>query len=243
MPSVSYESAMCYNDSTLLTSTASSMSSDADSTDLDGNFDSLLPFSPITTSDVDSACDSDQSNMDTSTVHECATSNDDALLNTSTAMVQPAPTCMPVTIPKSFKIVGDNIDVRIVPRYMRVDCKVQSIHYFHSYAVQDRIQLDRFPNERAPSCLPCPDDIAKSLLPTPADDEALIGHIKILFARVLVETLTWFDTCFSDIVVKHIYHRRYSEMSSKSIVVSYTVHVHVHACTPACLTRTTVDFA
>uniref|UniRef100_A0A1X7T9Q8 DUF6589 domain-containing protein n=1 Tax=Amphimedon queenslandica TaxID=400682 RepID=A0A1X7T9Q8_AMPQE len=41
----------------------------------------------------------------------------------------------------SFKIVGDNIDKNINPRYRRTNNKVKSLHYYHSYAVLHRVPL------------------------------------------------------------------------------------------------------
>ena len=67
----------------------------------------------------------------------------------------------------SYKIVGDNIDFNIVPRYMRIDHKLNSLHYFHSYAVCDRIGVENLPYQKPPSCLPSSKHIAKMLLPTP----------------------------------------------------------------------------
>lgn len=72
---------------------------------------------------------------------------------------------------------------------MRPDHKSKSLHYFHSYAVHDRINVDSFHAELAPSCLPSPDTVAKSLLPTPSDDYTLVQNVKILFSRVLTQTL------------------------------------------------------
>ena len=69
--------------------------------------------------------------------------------------------------------------------------------------------------------------MAKSLLPSPDDDDILIRNIKILFSRILVETLPFFKVAFLDIIVKHISHNRYTEMSSKSVVVSNNIHVDV----------------
>ena len=37
-----------------------------------------------------------------------------------------------------FKIVGDNIEKNVNPRYMCVDKRTQSLHYFNAYAVKDR---------------------------------------------------------------------------------------------------------
>ena len=38
-------------------------------------------------------------------------------------------------------MVGDNIDKNIRPRDMRTDHQGRSLHYFHTYAVQDRVDL------------------------------------------------------------------------------------------------------
>ena len=37
-------------------------------------------------------------------------------------------------LPCGYIVVGDNIDKRIVPRNMRLEHQVQSLHYFHAYA-------------------------------------------------------------------------------------------------------------
>ncbi len=42
----------------------------------------------------------------------------------------------------TFKIVGDNIDKNVKPRDMRSDYQTRSLHYFHAYAVRDRLNLD-----------------------------------------------------------------------------------------------------
>ena len=40
-----------------------------------------------------------------------------------------------------YKLVGDNIDKVVKPRHMRIDHQAKSLHYFHSYAVKDRIDF------------------------------------------------------------------------------------------------------
>ena len=133
-------------------------------------------------------------------------------------------TCVNVTsageCPTAYKIVGDNVDKNVAPRYIRTDSKVKSLHYYHSYAVQDRINIDSLSDVQPLSCIPSPEAVAKSLLPSSNDDALLVQNIKILFSRVLVETLPSFNVSFSDLVTRHIQHRRYAEMSSKSLVVS-----------------------
>lgn len=39
----------------------------------------------------------------------------------------------------TFKIVGDNIDKTVRPRQETSDSHTKSLHYFHSYAVKDRV--------------------------------------------------------------------------------------------------------
>ena len=41
----------------------------------------------------------------------------------------------------TYKLVGDNIDKKVVPREMRSDYQARSLHYFHTYAVRDRVNL------------------------------------------------------------------------------------------------------
>jgi len=42
---------------------------------------------------------------------------------------------------KGFKIVGDNVDKNIRPSLQRFNNKTNSLHYFHYYAVLDRLDL------------------------------------------------------------------------------------------------------
>lgn len=93
---------------------------------------------------------------------------------------------------------------------MRCDHRSKSLHYFNSYAVLDRIDVTSLDTSQPDSCQPSPDSIAKSLLPTCSDDNILVQNIKILFSRILCQTLPFFERAFSDIIVHHIKHRRYS---------------------------------
>jgi L1 cell adhesion molecule like protein len=70
----------------------------------------------------------------------------------------------------SYKLVGNNVDIIVTPRYMRTDCKVKSLHYYHLYTVKDRINTESFPI-RLPSSLNDINDIVKSFLPSLSDDE------------------------------------------------------------------------
>ena len=111
-------------------------------------------------------------------------------------------------------------DYALLWMWRKLDRQVKSLHYYHSYAVHDRIDVSSFPNELSPTCIPPLEIRAKSLLPSKDDDFALIANIKVLFSHILVQTLTFFNVAFSDLIVDHINHRRYKEMSSKSYIVS-----------------------
>ena len=57
------------------------------------------------------------------------------------------PVTSPVLPPTSFdswngfKLVGDNIDKNVRASYQRIGHTTQSLHYFHSYALLDRIDF------------------------------------------------------------------------------------------------------
>ena len=76
------------------------------------------------------------------------------------------------------------------------------------------------PIQRPLSCMPFPDHVAKSLLPSSIDDATLVKNVRILFSRVLTETIKFFNVSFSDLIEWHIGHRRHREMSSKLLGVS-----------------------
>ncbi len=119
-----------------------------------------------------------------------------------------------------FRICGDNIDKTVKARYMRVDRKNLSLHYFHSYAVLNRIDAsslsDVVPDVRGLDL----EVVANSLLPSEGDDAVMRSNMAMLVSRVLVENFEYFKFAFEDVVQRHIKHQFYEEMSSKSVLVS-----------------------
>ena len=121
---------------------------------------------------------------------------------------------------RGYRLCGDNIDKNVYTRHMRIDHRNKSLHYFHMYAVENRVHFSELSEE-------CPDNshvldfqsVAKSLLPSSRDDSTLKKNIAILISRVLCKYLKFFKLSFDDVVKKHIQHRYYEEMSSKSSVV------------------------
>lgn len=124
-----------------------------------------------------------------------------------------------------YILVGDNVDKNVSPRDMRVDNQVKSLHYFHSYAVRDRIGLDH---------LSCDGDHvgdirtlpASAVLPTVGDCVGVRKNYIILAARVIVNNLPHF-TFLQPCVVQHIPHQFSKEMAVKSDIVSKCVILYV----------------
>ena len=122
-----------------------------------------------------------------------------------------------------FKIVGDNIDINVVPRHKRIDNKTNSLHYFHCYAALDQVDLSgttEVPNQyiyKGVTELPVAD-----LLPSLTDDTTLLSNISVLVARIVVSELPFFSTAFKDVTTAHISHLYSEEMSMKSKTVSCT---------------------
>ena len=91
-----------------------------------------------------------------------------------------------------YVLVDDNIDKNVSPHDMRVDHQTKSFHYFHSYAVHDRIDLSEYSNG-------IPDIDVESLplttfLPSLNDCKKLRENYIILVSRVLVKHLAFLAT-------------------------------------------------
>ena len=54
---------------------------------------------------------------------------------------------------RGYKLVGDNIDIGVKTRYMRLErYENKSLHYFHCYAVQNRIDHSDKPDVHPDAC-------------------------------------------------------------------------------------------
>ena len=120
----------------------------------------------------------------------------------------------------TFKLCGDNIDKTVKRRYMRSDKSNVSLHYFHACAILDRVDDSGLEDTVLPTCLPSPQSIARTILPSSNDDKMLHRNFTILVSRVLAKYLDFFSYSCNDAVQWHIVHKFSSEMSKKSIVVS-----------------------
>ena len=132
-----------------------------------------------------------------------------------------------MTVDKTAKVmivVGDNLDTRVAPRDMRIDHQVKSLHYFHSYAALNRVEiaLSAF-KAMEPQC-----DIsslsASTFLPSALDCEQLRANYIILAARVIVNNIPFFQPLQS-CVPEHIHHKFSEQMKQKSVTVSTTAKI------------------
>ncbi len=79
-----------------------------------------------------------------------------------------------------FKIVGDNIDKNVRPTYQRLESNTQSLHYFHSFAIRDRVDLSAC-SDVTPKISPSIDPAA--LTPMTSDLATLQKDCEILVSR------------------------------------------------------------
>lgn len=120
----------------------------------------------------------------------------------------------------TYKLVGDNIDKDVKPRQMRFDNQTRSLHYFHTYALKDRVDLSSLSDKPHPLPVDIKAIDLTELLPDKADDKCLQKNFAVLMARVICKYVPFFSR-YGQAVERHIEHKYSHEMSLKSVVVSY----------------------
>jgi L1 cell adhesion molecule like protein len=85
---------------------------------------------------------------------------------------------------QGFKLVGDNVDKNIKHSFDRVDTHTLSLHYYHCFAVQDRLDLSGFSDQSRSGVIEM-----ETLLPSPDDIVLMKKHFSILISRMLVKEL------------------------------------------------------
>ena len=78
-----------------------------------------------------------------------------------------------------YVIVGDNIDKNIRPSYQRQDRTTQSLHYFHSYAVLNRLDTSGLSDNRPSHITISPEKI----IPDFSERQKLLGDFETLVTR------------------------------------------------------------
>ena len=140
-------------------------------------------------------------------------------------------------LPYGYIVVGDNIDKRIVPRNMRVEHQVQSLHYFHAYAALNCVKTLHLDDSKQIG------DIKhiplSTFLLSPEDCSTLRDNYVILVSSILVRHLTALQP-FIKCVPQHIQHANSAIMNLKSTVVRLCVCACVFRCVGVCVICTCV---
>ena len=165
--------------------------------------------------DPDTAELSDDPGMDTAPTLELSDNSD----KDTTPTPEPSDEAVEMheeglSINAGYKIVFDNIDKNVKPRYMRSDCQTHSLHCVHGYGVKDRIDFSEYSDV-------APQEVnAFDVIPTEEDYKSLKNDFSVLVSRAIVKFLPFFSSDYKDLAQSHIPHRYSKEMSAKSEVVS-----------------------
>lgn len=130
------------------------------------------------------------------------------------AQLQKSPQALSVN--SGYKLVFDNIDKNVKPRYMRSDSQTTSLHYVQVYAVKDRLDYSTL------SGITSGKVNLHDILPTLEDYELMKNDFAVLISRMITAHLPFFREDFKYLVQKHIPHKYSTEMCKKSEVVSET---------------------
>lgn len=169
--------------------------------------DSSCPSSPVMSSlsqsesssaSSSSRCDMESSSESSSIPSEAISLNGVNIVHTQA--------CLRNHRLHTYKLVGDNIDKKVKPREMRSNYQARDLHYFHTYAVRDRVDMSELSGEEA---LP---DLASmqlhNLLPSSCDEKAIYSNFAILVVRTLKKYMPFFEK-FAEGLEHHIMHEYY----------------------------------
>ncbi|KAL5516953.1 hypothetical protein EMCRGX_G002412 [Ephydatia muelleri] len=115
-----------------------------------------------------------------------------------------------------FRLVGDNVDKNVKPRDMRLNSQTTSLHYFHTYAVKDRICFSHLSTD--------PIEIVQDSInfemfyPIVGDNTQLVSNLETLVARMFVQRIPGLQSLSAE-ATPHIKHLYSKQMALKSEVV------------------------
>ncbi|XP_072037402.1 uncharacterized protein [Amphiura filiformis] len=118
-----------------------------------------------------------------------------------------------------FRLVGDNVDLKVKPRYMSTDKQNVDHHHFQHIAVKNRISGMHLPDDEpigTPESTPLTE-----LQPNASDNKALHYEWSILIGQIISSHcphLSWMKNCLPSLTHKHM-----DSMKKKSEVVNLGV--------------------
>jgi hypothetical protein len=118
--------------------------------------------------------------------------------------------------PKLYKLVFDNLNKNLTPRYMQSDVQTSSLNYVQIYSVKSRIDFSSFaPTHEITTEIPLFD-----ILPSATDYQVLKGNFAILVARIIHDHIPFFSDDFKGLIPEHTPHQYSDNMATESEVVS-----------------------
>lgn len=134
---------------------------------------------------------------------------------------QSLPSFLPI---RHYKLVGDNIDMAVKAGYIQADgARNQSLHYFHSFAVKNRVNFSHIPDIHPHTRSPSHKQMAVCLLPSAEDDKKLHQLFLVHVSRIVATYLPYFKFAFENVVDWHVQHMYSNQMSQKSEVVGLII--------------------
>ena len=110
------------------------------------------------------------------------------------------------------RIVGDNWDLEIKARAQSTRLNNKSLHYYHMFAVADRVRGQNLPNDGAQKKL---DDLrVEECLPTQDVQEKFAEDLQHILPRFLVKYLHAYSA-LRKAVIYHIPHTHTRQMTQK----------------------------
>lgn len=132
-------------------------------------------------------------------------------------------THVPIPLPPTVQIIGDNVDLRQNPSHQTLDRRGKDHHWFHMVAVKDRVVAGDI-SVTEPTAL-VKDLQLHTFLPTIQDCIKHNDEFIILVARILTDHFpAW--KCLQESVPSHIPHKFSREMAMKSDIVYTCIHMH-----------------
>ena len=128
----------------------------------------------------------------------------------------------------TFKLVGDNIDKAVQPREEVGHDHTRMLNYFHSYAVQDRLDMSKY--QDLPSLPNLEDANVEDVLPTQADCKTIKKNFVTLTAKVIRCHMPYFKMQLG--LIKPVSCKYAEEMSKVSHVVGDDLHYVNTECSP-----------
>lgn len=117
----------------------------------------------------------------------------------------------------TYQIIGDNVDLHQRASHQSMDRRNNDHHWFHLYAVKDRITGIDLPNDSPVA------DVAHLplhiFLPTVEECNTLQNVFGVLIAHVITDKISYLHPC-KDVVSTHIPHKYSNAMKQKSEMVS-----------------------